>query len=419
MHIIQSANNFNWIIGTIRVPYSGKRIKQRIHEYSEEHKLPWLTIDDNKTVSFSTYEGQDFGLTIQSYALENGFDRYLYVDKRLEGYVFVVIENQIIIEERIISDDEKLLNSLALLNDERKYNSLEPYVVECIGLSASDEIISAIDLLTEGGGERVNLLTSHVDSLLYSVDYSFNAFEDVQKNLQNTKLQFGVFLSFLFLLLIGGGTYYYQQNKVIERVKTVDNYTQMRSSLTNLPSASLMLAQDFNMQLLMRRELIGWNPYRVTYSPESIIYDVSMDSVFHSSIDSLNDFAANNNIGVRHDQEGSHLIVPSLKVAPFPSENEVKTFSMAQVAENVVDVTNQLTPFISFRVDPSRSGNGWGHQNITALFAGAENHDLARLGAVLDGFPHRYPIVVAEKSSYTINASGEYAAGIKFQIIGE
>ena len=156
-----SNKSFLWVISPYREKFNSGAVRAWLQERAKSYQAKYVCLKDGQC-AFSIYEGIDFGRTL---TVVRSSKNYLYIESRQEGYVFVHVKNGNLIEDRIIQDQQGLIDSLRLLIGLNGHTSSVVYDVEHYGLEHATTILEYIELITGGEGSCSELSNSLFDSL--------------------------------------------------------------------------------------------------------------------------------------------------------------------------------------------------------------------------------------------------------------
>ncbi|MDG1753057.1 MAG: hypothetical protein P8I03_15570 [Thalassotalea sp.] len=417
MKLIDSNRAFHWVISPYREVIVGAGIKKQIFKHKQEFEVDYVCVVNQKYFSFSTSEGQDFAMTLLASKSIQSDESYIYVERHKDGYLFIRIYKGELIEDRLLHNEDELLIALNVAGKDRRKE--KNYQVEAFAVSENERIVSSLEPLIKKGSQLINLKESYIEKLLLNPKFSFVEFKYAERNLADKNLQSKlVFLGAIAILAFLSIPLLFEEKK-IERVVLKDDYKEYREQVSSKQSASILLAQDYNMHRLMKKSLSGWRVYKVAYLDSSIKYSVILDYGSPATLQTLREFTHSNNLELVFDSDGTHIIAPPIQVPPYQPGTE-KIFNLDELVANIVDNANKVTPFVSFNIDNIQAQNAlWGERKLFANFKGATDHDLLRLAAVLDGYPTRYPVLIKDKSFYQVGPNGFFSEGLSFSVIGE
>lgn len=415
MNVIKSNRKFDWLISPYRTVISGSGLKKQIADSASTYETQFVCVLEQKYVSFSNLEGQDFALTLQSTMKH---DSYLYLEWTNDGCIFVHIRAGELIEDRLIQSNDNVLQALKIIKN-RKITKTQ-YKIETFSIPDDKAINDLLSALVVKGTKVISLNKSLLDSLEFNPVYTFKELRYAERSLTSKgKQNFTVAIAISLLAVYGLFESFNTQVKT-ERIELNDNYAEYTNEAMSYQSASITLAQDFNMHELMERELIGWRPYRVTYTMNNIKYSMVLEYDSPATLQTLTAFAHENHLEVVHDTEGTHITAPLIRSAPYTKELDVRSYNLDFLVSNIVDNGSKMTPFVGFKIEQLvEKSSVWGERTMLVMFKGAAEHDLLRLASVLDGYPERYPVLIKEASSYQVDPDGVFSEGLKFSVIGD
>ncbi len=413
MRILPSNRNFSWVITPYRELISGTGLKNQVLEYTKTYETKYVCIVNQQLVSLSDLKGYDFAVTLQQ---QCPHDSYIYIDQQKTGYLFVHIYKGKLLEDRIINDFNELIGLLNMLAGDLQVK--RSYHIETFAVDENLELTIAFNALLDNKSSVLALDKSLMETLEASELFSFVGIKVAERSLTDKSKQNSfVLIGLCLVALVFLGSFTIKSDKQ-ERIVLNDIYKDYSQLVTTEQSASIMLAQDYNMHQVMKRYLDGWKAYKVTYSAQSIKYSVVLDYGSPSNLKTLRDFAHNFDLKLVFDTEGTHLVSPIIQKSPYT--DDLFIFNLDTLVASIVDNTNEISPFITFQIEELKNhGEVWGERDLAIKFKGAVDHDLLRLAAVLDGYPQRYPVVIKDESFYQVDPNGNFSEGLKLSVIGD
>lgn len=415
MNVIKSNRKFDWLISPYRKVISGSGLKKQITDTAKNYETEFVCVYDHKHASYSNLKGQDFAATLHAAISE---DSYLYLEWINDGCVFVHIRGGELLEDRLIHNSDNVIQALQIIKNRKIKNT--QYKIDTFSIPDDDDIHNALSELTFENATINNLSKSLLDSLEFNPDFSFQELRFAERNLTSKGKQNITAIIAISIIMAYGFFEFLDTQEKSERIVLNDKYSEYTKEVMTYQSASITLAQDFNMHDLMQRELMGWRVYRVTYTMDHLRYSMVLDYDSPATLQTLTAFAYENHLEIVHDTEGTHIISPLIKSSPYISELDVRSYNLDFLVNNIVDNGKKMTPFLAFKIDQLKPQTAeWGERNMVVMFKGAIDHDLLRLASVLDGFPQRYPVLIKESSSYQIDPYGVFSEGLKFSVVGD
>ena len=415
MNIIKSNRKFDWVLTPYRETIVGRGTKNQIAKHAKTYQSEYINISEQKYVAFSNDQGQDLGMTLKA---ECQYQSYLYLEWINDGCVFIHIRNGELIEDRLIAKDESIIQTLQIITKRRDVRP--DYSIETFAIPDNDELKMLLTNLLVENGSVVSLSASKIDTLEFQPRFSFQIIRDVERQLTDKSTQSYTLIVVVALVIAVGLFSLFQTEEIKERIVLKDNYSEYRQTVLNGQSASVMLAQDYNMHRLFSRELIGWKVFRVTYTAKTLRYSMVVDYGSPSTLHQLKEFTDKYKLDLVFDEEGTHVFSPTVKASPYVNTNDIRSYNLDLLVSNIIDNSNKVTPFIAFQIEQKKVMNAyWARREVVVRFKGAVDHDLLRLAAVLDGYPERYPVLIKESSSYQVDPSGVFSEGLKFDVVGD
>lgn len=428
MHAIKPANKeFPWIIGPYREVADTGSIRTWLDIHVKAYNAKYVCVDGLEA-SFSLYEGMDFGKTLNAITKHK---RYLYLEQRDEGYVFIHIKEGALIQDSILTEPEDLeaaLSFIALINENDQKGS---YFIEHFGLfvkSGTENYSKILNQLTETTGACRELSNSHLetvdvadlkeDDVFYFVEFK-NAVRDLAdtKTQKITVLVIGMIIAIYWIF--SADVFELEEKK--ERLELVDDYKEYTESVLNGFSFSARLAQDFTIHKLLSKELANWKLYKVTHTVDTIEYRVLPQSHI-ASVAGLTLFANHYDMAVLNDSNGLGVVAAVDKQLIYNIESEVRRYPLEALTANIIDIESNITPFATVAVKRTDKHGLWSARELSIMLNGASKHDLLRLAAIVDGYPERYPALFSscqsQGCSYDVSPQGILKGAINFTIYG-
>ncbi|GEA09135.1 hypothetical protein KUL42_38960 [Alteromonas sp. KUL42] len=419
-----SNKSFLWVISPYREKFNSGAVRAWLQEHAKSYHAKYVCLKDGHC-AFSIYEGIDFGRTL---TVVRSSKNYLYIESRQEGYVFVHVKNGNLIEDRIIQEQQGLVDSLRLLIGLNGHSSSVVYDVEHYGLEHATTILEYIEIITGEEGSCSELSSSLFDSLdISSLSpnevYEFVDVDAAFRTLSDSKTQklTASVVAFIALMLFLWTNGFFETKKLVERVQLIDEFSDFTTQLTSKSALSSRLVQDYSIHKLIKSELKQWALYKVTHEHESIRYSVI--KITHlSTLREVYKFAQKYGMAVVTQNGAVELVAGIVHEPIFQSEEEVRRYDLDDVTVNIVDTLAGVTPFAGVEIMGKTVNRHWSSQVMGVKMKVASPHELMRVAAVVDGYPAPYPIYYSycdgRPCSYDVSPNGEIKGEIRFTVVG-
>jgi hypothetical protein len=417
--IKSASGNQSWIISPLREVMQRRNIRESIETYSNDNSVPLISITKGTgrdvIVAFAKYEGQDWGRTIQE---SSDAKNLLYIEGRAKGYLICHVESGSLKEDRLIQTEKDLLTSILAIAQNASRRGVGNYQVETFNLNKNDELDEALNQLNKTGSV-VKLTNSYLDSLPIDQKLNFTSSLEAYRNLSDSGLQKAVIAFLLAGVFIYFGYEYVIPPSLKERIVTSNPYGDYTSKVMTTQLASVRLAQDFNVQRLIKSDLVGWNLYKVIHHSGGIEYYIYQEANFGATRKGLARFASEHSFQVT-DKSGELALQASLvKRNIFESKSDVLLYDVEDVMNNVMDNMKGISQYVKMSIGKREvQGDKWVSQAVVAKFESASEHDLIRLASVVDGYPNKYPVTITD-GVYQITDMGELVGSLNLNIYGE
>lgn len=428
MYAIKPANKeFPWIVSPYREVADTNSIRVWLDARVKAHNVKYACVVGNE-VSFSLYEGMDFGRTL---AATCKHPNYIYIESRDEGIVFIHINEGKVLQDSILDDLDALTDALDFALTILGTLNSSAYRIEYFGISEAldKEAINNLILEIVPNNKSLRELPSSLFDSIELSDLSDNQvfyfveFKNAVRDLADTKTQkmtvIGIVIFVLIYWAFSADIFDISEKK--ERLELVDDYKEYTQKILSGNSFSARLAQDFKIHKLLNRELPNWKLYKVTHTENTIEYRVIHQSHI-ASIRGLTLFADNYGMAILNDSNGLGLVASVDKQPIYKHESEVRLFILEELTANIIDIESSITPFATVGVKRTDAYGHWSSRELSVLLSGASNHDLLRIAAIIDGYPERYPAVFAscqsQGCSYDVSPQGILKGAINFTIYG-
>lgn len=411
------ASDMVWIIGPIRETFERRRAKQAIRAYSEEVGMSNINLikrGNAVSVAYSKRFGQDWGATLKNLIK---VDNYIYIEARTEGFIFLRIESGELVEDRLMLQVDELLTSLAAIKANAEHRSVEPYTIETHGINGELAVVELLNTIPRAGDIK-KIHRSYIETLQYNQKFQFKKLEDGFKMLADTETQRLILAGAAIVVAVYYLVPFAMPQSLEENIVTEQPYQTYTNTLMVSPAASVRLAQDFNVQTMLEKDLPAWTVYEVQHSYEGVSYSVFPKDSFKPTIASLKVFADENHLKLRNDKGKLMLFAKGLSTPPYSVESDVRMFDIDQLMINITDNMNEVSPYVLIRPSNETKLDRTTKRLMTFEFKAANDHDLLRIASLVDGFPQRYPITM-ETGNYQVTAEGEYLGQIVLAIYGE
>lgn len=413
-----SKNSIRWVISPIRETFERRRAQQTIRDTASIYSMDKIVLEKdgaNVRVAYSKTDGQDWAMTLKSKIKASS---YIYCESRASGdFLFMRIENGALREDRIINSEKELERTILAVITGMEHREVDPYTIEAFdmqGVAVSYSLLKSI----AGDKDIITIMNSYVETLPYDEKYTFKSINESLKGLTNTVLQMGVAAA----LACAAAVYYavpkFMPEPIIERVVTKEPYQTYMQTMMVQSSAAVRMAQDFNIQNMLKKHLQDWRVYKVEHVHEGIFYSVYPDETLSPSTANLQDFATNNNFQLLIEKGEVRLFTQGIQAPPYMTRDDVVRYDIDGLVINISDNAKKVTPFAKVMPGPKRKNDPMVSQELTIELTNAIDHDLLRIAALVDGYPHRYPILL-EHGTYTITPTGEYSGQILVSAHGE
>ena len=419
MAVVNSnSTGIKWIVSPIRETLERRRAQQTIRDKAGEYHMGRIVLAKdgaNVRVAFSKADGQDWASTLQS---KIRAPSYIYCEARkTQDFLYMRVQDGQLREDRIVETKEELEQALLAVISGKEHHNVGSYYVEAFNMEGFGALYGLLENISDEQ-PVVSIRTSYIETLAYDDKFSFRSIDDGIKGLTNKILQITTVAAILCSVVAYSVVPMFIPQPVIEKVKTQKPYQTYTTKMLAQTSAAVRFAQDFNVQTMLREKLLDWRVYNVEYVPQGIFYSLYPVEMANPTVADLKMFAEQHNLQIVIKKSSIKLFVADLRAAPYMNADEVRRFNLDNLVINISDNLKQVTPYVKIQAGNKAIGDPMSSQEIIFDLSQGSDHDLLRLAALVDGFPHRYPILI-EHGSYDITPFGEYSGQFMLSVHGE